>query len=635
MRVQKLTAFTIIALLLVGTAAICQVKAYPGTNVYVDPPTVEKLTTTTPIGSTLAVTLNFGNMTNLGGIEYKLYWNRTILNFVSVHDALPWTGPFIASNESTNDFNATYGRMYFVCVSMLGGFTGSMAFRTITFKIMIAPSGGTSQISTAIAWGPYGVDVIFGDTLANLIPATTHDGQFIYRIPSVKDTTPPVTKNNYDGLWHTSDFTITLTATDDSSGVAETFYITNGGATKTVSTDGQPLITTEGSNNKLEYWSTDKAGNAETHNVLNNIKLDKTTPTGSITIDNGASSTMSTAVTLTLTTADTLSGVDKIRLGNQADLSVESWTAFSATKTWQLTSGNGNKTVYYEVRDVAGLISIEYSASIILNTIVSGPLGEALEFSGTNQYVSIPAVDSRVYTFDLWFNPSSCVLIGSDRFKIANTNNSLTIWYDINKPSLKWYPTIVEGAWHNLVVVIDYRVWRVTPYLDGVALGAKYGSTQTKPSISWMRIGSDGKGGFFKGIIDEVRIYNIVLDASAVQSHYNDGIGYYGRKEKGLIEAYHFDESAGQVAMDYSGNNRNGTIVGTTWVDGHIRLPSPSQGDINGDARVNILDLILVSNAFNTKMGDVEYDPWSDTNGDKRIDILDMITVATNLGRRL
>ena len=66
------------------------------------------------------------------------------------------------------------------------------------------------------------------------------------------DTTPSFhvdniapTTNDYNGEWHTSDITITLTATD-SSGVNETYYIINSGETKSVSEDGQPLIITEG-----------------------------------------------------------------------------------------------------------------------------------------------------------------------------------------------------------------------------------------------------------------------------------------------------------------------------------------------------------------------------------------------------
>jgi parallel beta-helix repeat protein len=99
-------------------------------------------------------------------------------------------------------------------------------------------------------------------------------------ITAIEDSTPPTTTHDYDSLWHTSDFTITLTATDDLSGVAETYYKINDGPIQNVTADGQPSITTEGADNKLEYWSVDNAGNEELpHKILTGIKLDKTYPT--------------------------------------------------------------------------------------------------------------------------------------------------------------------------------------------------------------------------------------------------------------------------------------------------------------------------------------------------------------------
>jgi hypothetical protein len=94
------------------------------------------------------------------------------------------------------------------------------------------------------------------------------------------DVKPPFTTHNYDGLWHTTDFTINLAAVDDLSGIAETYYKINDVPTQNLTIHGQPRITTESANNTLEYWSVDKAGNEELpHKILTVIKLDKTAPT--------------------------------------------------------------------------------------------------------------------------------------------------------------------------------------------------------------------------------------------------------------------------------------------------------------------------------------------------------------------
>ena len=186
------------------------------------------------------------------------------------------------------------------------------------------------------------------------------------------DNTLPTCGNNYDGLWHSSDFTITLTAVD-ASGIDAIYYTINGGATKTVAANGQPLISTEGANNVLEFWSVDNYGNTLfPHNTTSNIELDKTAPTGAISINSGASTTSSTSVTLSLTYADALSGVNQVRYSNDNTWASVVWENAAATKAWNLTSGDGTKTVYYQVRDNAGLIST-FSSTITLQSPTPTP----------------------------------------------------------------------------------------------------------------------------------------------------------------------------------------------------------------------------------------------------------------------
>jgi len=95
----------------------------------------------------------------------------------------------------------------------------------------------------------------------------------------IPDNKPPETMHDYDGKWRKEDFAITLTASDDLSGVEEIYYIINNvGTVKRVSVDGEPLINFEGANNTIEFWSVDYMGNVEEHNILSGIKLDKTPP---------------------------------------------------------------------------------------------------------------------------------------------------------------------------------------------------------------------------------------------------------------------------------------------------------------------------------------------------------------------
>jgi hypothetical protein len=184
---------------------------------------------------------------------------------------------------------------------------------------------------------------------------------------SVAVTRLPATMNDYDGLWHTSDFVINLTP--DSSGISGTYYRLNGGPVQSVSANEQPRIIQVGADNTLEYWSVDNFGNEESHKTLTQIKLDKTAPSGSIQINSGANYTTSTSVMLTLTATDSVSGVSQVRFSNDGVWDTEQWENPSTAKTWALTSGDGQKTVYYEIKDNAGLVT-SYSSSIILDTEV-------------------------------------------------------------------------------------------------------------------------------------------------------------------------------------------------------------------------------------------------------------------------
>jgi len=253
------------------------------------------------------------------------------------------------------------------------------------------------------------------------------------------DSTPPTTLDNYDDLWHTTDFTITLKATDDLSGVAETYYKINDGPTKTVSADGQPLITTPDANNKLEYWSKDKAGNEENHHILTGIKLDKTAPTGTILINNDDAYATSTSVTLTLTATDDTSGVYKVRYSNDGVWDTEPWENPSPTKTWTLTSGDGTKTVYYQIKDNAGLISITYSDTIILDTTL--PSG----FIAINDGATYTTTTTVTLTLS-----ATDVTSGIAEMRFSNDNTTYTEWQTYTT-SKSW--TLQEGDGTKTVYV--------------------------------------------------------------------------------------------------------------------------------------------------------------------------------------
>jgi nitroreductase len=58
-------------------------------------------------------------------------------------------------------------------------------------------------------------------------------------------------------------------------------------------------------------------------------------------------------------------------------------------------------------------------------------------------------------------------------------------------------------------------------------------------------------------------------------------------------------------------------------------------GDINGDYKVNILDIVLIAKAFHAQPGDMRWNPNVDLNEDRQINIIDITIAAIYFGKEI
>lgn len=183
----------------------------------------------------------------------------------------------------------------------------------------------------------------------------------------------PTVTTDYTDNWHTSDFSINISS---DSPVNETFYRINGGSIQNVTSSGQPVVNTEGSNNTLEYWCTWSPNGAAlietTHTTITGIKLDKTAPAGSISTN---TITELKTITIYLSAADAVSGVTSMRFSND-NSSWSNWETYATSKTWTLDGGDGAKTVYAQLQNAAGLVST-FSCTVTLTTPTPTPTATA------------------------------------------------------------------------------------------------------------------------------------------------------------------------------------------------------------------------------------------------------------------
>jgi hypothetical protein len=56
-------------------------------------------------------------------------------------------------------------------------------------------------------------------------------------------------------------------------------------------------------------------------------------------------------------------------------------------------------------------------------------------------------------------------------------------------------------------------------------------------------------------------------------------------------------------------------------------------GDINGNGAVDLTDLYLLAQAYNSKIGDPNYNPEADFDLNGKVNLVDLVTLATNYGK--
>jgi hypothetical protein len=266
---------------------------------------------------------------------------------------------------------------------------------------------GDAQTFSTGGFGPAGTQSVSADRqVVNLTGGgwcggTGPDGGLTLKVVTAYqvDRTAPVTATSAPAGWVNHDVTLTLTATDEFSGVASTNIAVDGGA-PVAGTSVE--LTTDGSHT-VEYWSVDNQGNVETHHSAT-VQIDKTAPT----ISGVASTTAWTNqnVVVTFNCADNLSGVQ------------------SCTSPATVTSEGANQSVSGTVQDKAGNHASTTVANINIDKTapVIGYTGDAGAYT-LEQHVAIHCAANDVLS-GLVVN--TCADVNADAFTLALGNHTLS-----------------------------------------------------------------------------------------------------------------------------------------------------------------------------------------------------------------
>jgi Concanavalin A-like lectin/glucanases superfamily len=147
----------------------------------------------------------------------------------------------------------------------------------------------------------------------------------------------------------------------------------------------------------------------------------------------------------------------------------------------------------------------------------------------------------------------SCGASGPHAFMIVFTGGGVGIAC-AEKP-------LTLGVWHHLAGTYDKNTGDVDIYVDGVLDGTDSTSGNINVGGANVEIGArqySTARGFFRGIIDEGRIWDRALGADEILSS----------AQAGLRADWHFDENSGTLTTDSSGYGNTGTINDATWGSG-------------------------------------------------------------------
>ncbi|WP_145407642.1 InlB B-repeat-containing protein [Paenibacillus xylanexedens] len=223
----------------------------------------------------------------------------------------------------------------------------------------------------------------------------------------------------------------------------------------------------------LSFKLVDGAGN-ESPEYQRVITLDTIPPTGSVVINNGNVYATNREITLNLSLGNGVTDVVGVQFSNNNS----SWSGiepFSSTKSFTLSSGDGNKTVYVRLIDRAGNITV-IQDSIILDT--TPPTG------------TVVVNDGRAYTSNSSVNVNITPAAGvTDIASIRYTLNGLpptTIAYTnsftINVGSMDGEKVITvelidEAGYISPVYSTTVMLDTIAPIVSGVIEGSSYTSS--------------------------------------------------------------------------------------------------------------------------------------------------------------
>lgn len=249
-------------------------------------------------------------------------------------------------------------------------------------------------------------------------------------------TGPTATVKIDGGSAYTSSTSVSLTLT---SSDAASMSFSNDGQTYTdweayLSSKAWTLIDSDG---QKRVYAKFEDGVGNTTIVSDTIILDMAAPSGTLGINDNAEYVSVNAVTLNLNSTDAV----YVCFSND-DETYTDWESYTDTKSWTLSDGDGQKTVYVKYKDAAGNISTASYEILLDSTPPAAPILVDIGTTDNNEPLLDWEVVDTTQFYELEYSSSS---------DLANAERIEEI-----EPSEYTVPTpFADGTWYWRVRAID------------------------------------------------------------------------------------------------------------------------------------------------------------------------------------
>ncbi|QTA80023.1 Immunoglobulin like fold-containing protein [Desulfonema limicola] len=304
--------------------------------------------------------------------------------------------------------------------------------------------------------------------------------------------------------------------------------------------------------------------------------------------------------------------------GTGTEIGTGNYAVYSGAGTSMTVTGLSPGIKYYaavyEFNGSSGSQNYLTASPPTANTVFAMPApGNTLVFDGIDDYVEVPHSDNlmpeNAVTVEAWIKADEW---GSDSWSntIAAKDGdpaggfalrcgadgalSFVIGYHSETISWAWpealsAPEMNTGQWYHVAGIFNGSQLKV--YINGIEKNSKTVSHKISPIDRPLMIGeSPGyPGRKFKGMIDEVRIWNLARTQAEIQA---DMYKTLSGSENGLAAYYVFDHVSGTVLSDLTANNNHGELKNMTgaawtasgWSSGYPSVISAGISAVNADS---------------------------------------------------